>query len=201
MKRITIITLLLLAALSAFGQKRVYLNKGDTYEDIFVVNLGTEENPVLEMSIQMYLISDSDTTFVVFSEKDFENAATYFRAVTDVYDKERANARRNKVERLDKPIDLYPPELRIRWTQHPKSDRWSEWRQIRTYQTEITHDLPLVFNVTKGIPLVVGEFQVLDENDPEVMGFIHFLLDSKSLKTINRCIRPENIWRVFEKRK
>lgn len=191
---------MVLAGFSALGQKRVYLNKGDTHEDIFVVNLGTEEEPDLELSIQMCLVSDSDSTFVVFKEKDFQDAFIYFRAVADAYDESLASARKNKIEDQKKPIDLYPPELRIRWTQHPKSERWSEWRQIKTYQTGITHELPIEFNITSGFAHVVGQFQVNDEIEPDVMGFIHFMLDKKSLNTILRWINPEVLSTEYRKK-
>ena len=83
MKRFVLLLLFLVPALVC-GQRRTYIHKGDNYDDIFIVNIGTDEKPELEVSFQMMEVTDS--VFLVIKEKDLADANRYFHTLKDTFE-------------------------------------------------------------------------------------------------------------------
>lgn len=162
MKRLTISLMLLLPAI-AFAQERVYIRDENFDDDIFIVNQGTVENPSLEVCFQL-TGSSSDTLFLVVPEASIEDMNLYFRALADRYTEWSRIARKNKVQDFEKPFDIACPDILFRWTQHVNSYSYWEWKEIKTYQSELGPYFKPVFSFRNNNNVrIVGNFTFIDD--------------------------------------
>lgn len=183
MRKSYCIILLLLASLSALGQKRVYLHKDEFRDDIYVTK---SEDGDITAFFELEILSRIDSLYLVANKSNVDAIRNYMIELRDTYDQWSIVAKRNKVKKVKKPFTIESPIVRFRWMER-KQDNYSRFPVLRmsehfsTTERWITPDFVVTEN---GHALVSFDLQLKD--DAANSFHARFFL---SRSEINRIIR------------
>lgn len=133
MRRLIIISAFLLAATICFGQKRTYIHKGSSGNDIYV----TESGGQLEAYFQLDILSPTDSLFLLVTKENAQEIHDYMVSLLDLYHRWSRTAKRNHVVNFKKAVDIESPLIRFFWVEKKKGTSFIDpARVFALYSTE-----------------------------------------------------------------
>lgn len=126
--------MLLLAATTAFGQKRVYIQKDVFGDDIYLVQ---QKDGKLTAFFQLNMVSPSDSIFLVVDEGNVQQVHDYMIALRDKYRDWSRTAKGNHIKDFRKDVDIESPIVRFRWVERVDSEFYFQaFRRVEYFSTD-----------------------------------------------------------------